>query len=216
MEQVIVARECGADGVFLISHNGKDDEVLTAALFAKSSSPDFAIGINLLSHSAMSACMEAKELELSMVWADQMGVDSQGLTEKGRMLSKFALENPSVELFASVAFKYQAIERDPAGAARNAVMAGFTPTTSGDATGVAPALQKVAKMMLSSSGRLALASGITPTNVHDYAPLVGAVLVSTGISQDEFRINPKKLLSLMDVVRNGRMKETVPAALGLV
>jgi len=75
------------------------------------------------------------------------------------------------------------------------LLAGFIPTTSGSATGKAPQLAKIISM--SQHGVLAVASGMTPDNVSDYAPYLSHILVSTGISLDEYRIDPDKLKRLI-------------------
>lgn len=184
-----------------ISHDRRDDEMIGVALQAKRSLGDFALGINLLSKSPRFACEVARQFKLDMVWADRMGVDSRGLDPSGLLLSEFSRENPHIKLFASVAFKYQPIEPEPALAAQNAVKAGFMPTTSGDATGVAPQLSKIAAMSVACRGNLAVASGITPENARDFRKIVSCALVSTGISSDAYRINRTKLRALLAAAR---------------
>jgi len=202
LDQLDLAKEEGADGAFLISHDGRDDEMIGVALQAKRGLGDFALGINLLSKKPWFACEVAKQFDLDMVWADRMGVDSSGLDSSGLALSGFAEIHPRIQLFASVAFKYQAIEKDPALAAQNAWKAGFIPTTSGNATGVAPHLSKIADMSVACQGSLAVASGITPENAIHYRDLVSCALVSTGISSDGYRLNRQKLRALLVVARS--------------
>ena len=50
---------------------------------------------------------------------------------------------------------------------------------------------------------LALASGVTPDNVADYAPDVDAILVATGINRsgDFYEIDPARLRRLLAVTR---------------
>lgn len=201
LEQARMAHEAGADGVFLINHHGDDEVLGHVATLIKAEHPGFKVGINLLASSAMDAALVATRLGLDMVWADSMGVSSSGLTGEGADLSQFAADHPEIELFASVAFKYQAAELDPQGAAKRALDAGFTPTTSGDATGHAPSLGKIASMSAACSGRLAIASGMTPENIAEYAPMLGAVLVATGVSLDEHRFDFEKLVRFVAVAR---------------
>jgi len=193
LDQASLAKEAGADGVFLINHHGDDlvlDEVATRI---KARLPGFKVGINLLASSPMTAAMMARRLGLDMVWADNMGVSSSGLTAEGRDLSRFAADHPEIGLFASVAFKYQAPELDPPAAAREARAAGFIPTTSGDRTGQEPDIFKVASMSAECDGDLAVASGMTPENIGAYAPLLSSVLVATGVSIDEHHFDFEKL-----------------------
>ena len=135
----------------------------------------------------------------TMVWADDMGVDSRGLTAEGREMSAMARLNPRLTLFARVAFKYRPHEDDPVGAAACARAAGFIPTTSGDATGHAPAVNKIESM--GSAGALAIASGMTPENVCTYSPSLTHILVATGVARSEYHIDAARLSAFMGQVR---------------
>lgn len=197
LEQVTIAHVCGADGVFLISHKGNDDELVEIAWACKNVHPDFPIGVNLLSKPPMAAALQAWSVGMNMIWADDMGVSSAGLTEEGKELSALQTQFPKYEMFASVAFKYRPHEPDAPAAAIHAQRAGFIPTTSGAATGSAPELEKIVRMSAATGGLLAIASGITPENIATYAPYMSHVLVATGIGQDEYHIDPKKLHQLI-------------------
>lgn len=198
LDQVALCQECGSDGVFLISHHRDDDGVLLAADRAKKECPDLLVGINLLSTPTKVACELARDRGYDMVWADNMGVSSIGLNSLGDYLSIFALENPSIKLFASVAFKYQDTDPDPSSAAKNAISSGFFPVTSGPATGVAPLINKIASMSVSTGGELGIASGMTIENVSSFSPYLSAILVSTGISLDEYHIDREKLIKFIE------------------
>ena len=197
LSQVKLAQDCGASGVFLISHRNDDVELAQVAGEAKQSFPDFCIGLNLLTRMPETAVACAMTANLDMVWADDMGVSSRGLTKTGAKIAELACRHPQLKLFASVAFKYQATEPMPALAATNALAAGFIPTTSGNATGHAPDVAKISAMFAATQGILAIASGMTPENVAQYAPYLSHILVATGIAQDEYRINPAKLELLL-------------------
>ena len=80
---------------------------------------------------------------------------------------------------------------------RNALAAGFIPTTSGSGTGSAPDLEKIVAMSRATGGVLAIASGMTPWNVAQYAPYLSHILVATGIALDEHRIDADKLCLLI-------------------
>ena len=199
--EILVARTCGADGVFLISHDGADLELLDVARTAVQQNTGFPIGLNLLSMRCVQSARKALEVGSNMLWADDMGVDSQGLTAEGREMESIARLEPQLKLFASVAFKYRPQETDPVGAAAHARAAGFIPTTSGDATGHAPDPQKIIAM--GKGGALAIASGMTPENVNTYAPALTHILVATGVSRTEHHIDPAKLSALIERLRQG-------------
>lgn len=197
IDQVAIARRAGATGVFLISHLGNDNELVNVAWEIKQANQGFPIGINLLSKSAIIATEKALEADLDMVWADDMGVDSNGLSTSGEYISRFAEINPQVRFFASVAFKYRPVDPLPALAAEKALHAGFIPTTSGAATGLPPSVKRIATMSKAVGGTLAVASGMTPENVASFAPYLSHILVATGISIDEHHIDEAKLRGLI-------------------
>ena len=145
----------------------------------------------------------------AMLWGDDLGVDSSGLNDTARHIESLRLRNPAFQVFASVAFKYRPYEPDPAKAALNALKAGFIPTTSGSGTGSAPELEKIVKMSRATGGVLAIASGMTPWNVAEYAPFLSHILVATGIAVDEHRMDPDKLHLL---IANARAAVPTPCA----
>lgn len=197
ISQTAIAKNHGADGVFLIAHGGEDDELVDVAKTCKVLWPDFPIGVNLLSKPPMDAANCAIMAGLDMFWADHMGVSSEGLSPLGVKLSALAKSHPKTKFFASVAFKYRPHEPAPALAATAALSAGFIPTTSGAATGSPPEVSKISAMSSATNGLLAIASGMTPENIAKYAPYVSHVLVSTGISKDEYLIDEEKLQALI-------------------
>ena len=79
LHQCKTAIHAGADGVMLISHTGRDDELLQVAAEAQRASPLFPVGVNLLSMKASEGAPLAKKANLSWFWADNMGVSSRGL-----------------------------------------------------------------------------------------------------------------------------------------
>lgn len=200
-DEVSIAFECGADGIFLISHDGKDSEICHLAKELKIKYPNKKIGINLLQSDDHLAFEVAVHFNLDMVWSDFCGVTSKGLNRRAQQLSTMIENRKDIDFFASVAFKYQATELDPARAAIEALNAGFIPTTSGSATGVAADLDKVKIMSEASNGLLAIASGIDYNNVLEYTPYVSHILVSSGVSKDFYHIDYEKLRSLIGRVR---------------
>ena len=193
LKQAELAFRCGADGVFLICHDGKSDDVIPN-IAAKIKFPDFKVGINLLSKPPNIAFEIAEEHNLDMLWVDRPGVDSDGLDPDGEKLVLLSVSNSKIEVFASVAFKYQEEEKDPKRAAEQARGNGWIPTTSGSATGQPPSIDKIRLM---SGAVLANASGITPENIVDYRGLLSHVLVATGISKDEYHFDEDKLRKLI-------------------
>ena len=77
-------------------------------------------------------------------------------------------------------------------------------TTSGIATGQAADLAKISTFRNACGEQaIAIASGVTPDNVHNYANSVDAILVATGINRegDFYNAAPDRLETLMANVR---------------
>ena len=199
--EIELCKLAGADGVFLISHKSDSLGVIDSAKEAKQkfAGTDFKIGVNLLGYNALDAVEEAISCGSDMIWADYMGVDSGGVNATGCMCSKYSSQ---IQIFASVAFKYQPIELKPDIAAKNALAGGFIPTTSGSATGHAPEVSKIQLMSKAVNGNLAVASGMTPENVSDFAKYLSYILVSTGVSKDENHLDFFKLKALIENAKN--------------
>jgi hypothetical protein len=200
LTQAAIAFTCDADGVFLISHHGADRELAETARHIKSRFPGKAVGLNYLQLGVLEAAKNAQENGLDMVWGDVCGVSSIGLTATGQWLRTFKLNNPNIEVFASVAFKYQQVEFDPLGAAEVARGAGFIPTTSGAATGSAPTLEKIRSMK--NNGDLAVASGMSLENVAMFAPLLSHILVATSVSVDDHHFDDVLLGKFVGAVKS--------------
>lgn len=197
-DQVALARNCGADGVFLISHNGRDQELLDLVPALREDCGLFWLGVNLLGERVPSdAYCAAWGAGFDGVWLDYCGVDGLGANAQALHLARIRRQTPlghkRLDVFASVAFKYQAPEPSPATAALNALTLGFLPTTSGPATGKAPELDKVRAMSEHTGGKLAVASGLTPDNIAHFAPYLSHALVATGVSRDEHHFDAELL-----------------------
>lgn len=194
------AASAGADGIFLISHHGHDRELLSMACAIQAQHPALPVGVNLLSMGGLDSVVMTRKAGLPMVWGDDVGVDSKGLSDMGLSVRAQKMAGGAggvFDVFASVAFKYRPHEPDPEMAARNALQAGFIPTTSGSGTGSAPELKKIIAMSAATGGVLAVASGMTPENVSAYAPYLSHILVATGIGIDEYRMDADKLKLLI-------------------
>lgn len=204
MEQAELAFDAGADGVFLISHGNDDAQLGGIAQLIKAKHAGKRVGINLLTQGPLVAAQVAVERGLDMIWGDDCGVSSAGCASLAIDLSVFIRAYPDVQVFASVAFKYQAVESRPADAARNALEAGFIPTTSGEATGSPPSVEKIELMSSAAKGQLAVASGMTVDNVQSYARYLSHILVATGVSVDEHHFDYETLHRFVALARLAR------------
>lgn len=203
LQEAAEAFALGADGVFLISHTGSDAQLFAPAAAIKGSHKDKLVGINLLSSSNEVALDVAATFRLDMVWMDMPGVNSSEVTDKAKALAMAGAAS-AILLFGSVAFKYQPEDKNSPQAAVNAASIGMIPTTSGTATGSPPPVEKIRSMReaIGPDADLAVASGMTPENVADYAPYLSHILVSTGVSLDEYRLDPVKLAAFIKVIKS--------------
>ncbi len=183
LEQAGLAARVGADGVFLISHHGRDDELDDAVRHLAPVLGTASVGVNYLGLGFRDAFLRSVACGAGLVWADDPGVTSEGATGEAEWVADRLRQSVDVPtVFASVAFKYQRAEPDPARAAANAEALGFLPTTSGSGTGRAPDVAKVRSMAATlRGGRLAVASGLTEGNVASYAPGLTHCLVATSV-----------------------------------
>lgn len=166
--EAIVAKEAGADGIFLIPDYAKGNKKATTNdqfLYLeklKENIPDFLIGVNFLVSPATLVP------RLYSVQPDLYQTDS-GSTEK---ISKSEL--PRTEFFLGLAFKYSRSVHLTGSALKEhcekvAALADV-PTTSGDATGVEADINKIREIRsyLPTDKRLGIASGVTEQNILSY------------------------------------------------
>ena len=205
--QADLAMRCGADGVFLISHEGRNADLFKPAHLIRARHPTAKLGINLLGVSAVAALDAAVEAHINMLWTDNPDVSSLGPGKAAKAIGFFLRLHAGFEFFGSVAFKYQAIEPYPPGAAVEACKLGMIATTSGAATGKAPAVHKLAGMRdaIGRNARLAVASGMTAENVNSFLPYVNDFLVATGVSRDMHHFDEDLMVSFVTAVRRGHV-----------
>jgi predicted TIM-barrel enzyme len=205
LSQARLALRLGADGVFLISHGGRDCDLVPLAHTLMAEYPDKLIGLNFLSLDAGTALAWCIREGFKLLWVDDAGVTSDGATLEGQAFARAGAEH-GLTLFASVAFKYQKPDANPGEAARQAIALGMVPTTSGAGTGHAPEVAKIATMrsVLAPTDRLALASGMTVDNLHAFLPHATDFLVATGVSQDMHHFDPQLLEQFIDLTHAGQ------------
>lgn len=207
MRNAEIAFDAGADGVFLIQMDGQDEDLELFAVHLKGRWPERFIGVNFLSRGPLEALERSLKLELDATWTDKPGVSGSGVSPQAQMVGARLMENPSHLFFGSVAFKYQAPEPLPVQAAWNAQSLGMIPTTSGEATGRAPDAQKLKAMRCGlGSGPLALASGLTASNVNALGPYLTHLLVATGVSRDFHNFDEALLRGFVEAAKSVRRR----------
>lgn len=203
MEQTLrnaeIAREAGCDGVFLINHSINYNNLLKIHQTLSSVFRDWWIGVNCLDlHPQEIFCRIEKDVD--GIWVDNAMIDERCQDQPAAdMIKEKQLQTGWRGLyFGGVAFKYQRHVESLAQAARLATKYMDVVTTSGPGTGQAALLEKIFVMKKALEDfPLAIASGITPDNVHNYDNVADCFLVATGISKNFTELDPALVKALI-------------------
>jgi hypothetical protein len=199
-----LARQAGADGVFLINHYSDCEDLLAIHAKVSEDHPDWWIGVNCLDLDPPQI-FEFVSGQVSGIWVDHAGIDERKDEQPLAEEAAAARERSGWAglYFGGVAFKYQRPVEDLTRAARLAARYMDVVTTSGPGTGIAAAREKIVAMKEAVGGfPLAIASGITPENVGDYLDVADCFLVATGISRSFTDLDLDKVCMLIEQVRS--------------
>ncbi len=192
IDQTGVALELGADGVYLIDHVSTTPDILASVLKeALQEYPKSFIGINVLcspsAYATFTYLLEARAKEEIDRYPDGVWMDDADVSAAETL--ELRADNPdisSVRYLGGVAFKYtNKFTEEPRKSAREAKrMAGFVDvvTTSGAGTGHPPSPAKI-KAMKQAIGEqpLAVASGVSSSNLEEFEGLIDQLLVATSV-----------------------------------
>jgi uncharacterized protein len=194
-----IARDAGADGVFLINHGISDRELLDVHAAVADEQRGWWIGVNCLGMSP-AAVFQAIPATVAGVWVDHAGIDEYQDQQPyaSRVLEVRDTRVPQCLYFGGVAFKYQRPVDDLEAACRMAARYMDVVTTSGAGTGTPAEVEKIQRMKRALGDTpLGIASRITPENVGDYLPHADYFLVATGISRSFFDLDPSRVVELV-------------------
>lgn len=207
LENIKIAHQEGADGVFLISHGAVSGlALLRFYRYVRTRYPSWWIGMNFLDHTASDALRMIPE-SASGLWVDDAGINEHAKDpcESAKLLLEQRKQRVSWQglYFGGVAFKYQQQVNNVAHVAQLAVPYMDVITTSGDATGQPPTVEKIWAMRNTIGDHpLAVASGITPENVDNYLGAADAFLVATGISSSLTELDPARVRKLAQIIHS--------------
>ncbi|MEP0943079.1 MAG: BtpA/SgcQ family protein [Rhizobiaceae bacterium] len=212
-----IAVDGGCAGVFLINHDFAYPHFLPIIKHVRKAFPDLWLGVNFLAVTGKDAFpvlaeLEAENIRVDGYWADDARIDESGGGDGGDSGGDGQFEASEIldvkkacgwdgMYFGGTAFKKQRDVKPDDYKTSATIARNFMDvvTTSGIATGHSADLGKI-EIFRQACGEtpLALASGITPDNIAQYAPLVDAVLVATGINvkDDFYNIDPVRLAQL--------------------
>ncbi len=185
----------GCDGVFLINMDNPDAESILPSVCRelKENYPEKKIGINFLFTEFMVGLVNHYEC-FDMIWTDNL------IPERYDQPIELLTNKKSMEIYESFAFKYQKKDVDFIATGETILSKNRIPTTSGSATGVAASLEKMQN--LEHFPKLALASGLTPENIHSYKNYITHALVATGISSSFYDFDPIKVKDFVQAARD--------------
>lgn len=200
-----IAKENGADGVFLIGHDMHFYNLYEIYEQVRKHFPTFWIGINFL------------DLSYEKKWDRIVGMVDQCSALNGLWIDGMPNEKlpiyPDIKVFGGVGFKYINPHIDGEvleSACRAAVQIVDVVTTSGDKTGSAPDIGKLKSINECLANRipLALASGVNADNVSAFMEHVDIFLVASsiceriqGLGNHEYLI-PQKVRELADLIHS--------------
>ena len=219
-----IAVRCGAQGVFLINHDFDVEQFLLLVERCRQAHPLLWLGVNFLGVTGRDAFpvladLEFRGLPIDAYWADDACIDEQHESQsQAEGINTVREESgwPGI-YFGGTAFKKQRAV-DPADYFASGQIAAQwmdVVTTSGVATGEAAEIEKIQTFRQGvGDSALAVASGVTPENVHVYAPYVDAILVATGINlpEDFYNIDKTRLLRLIDNCRCSAVRRDASAS----
>ena len=220
-----IAVRAGAQGVFLINHDFDVKQFLPLIERCRQAHPLLWLGVNFLGVTGRDAFpilgnLESRGLAIDAYWADDACIDEQQESQNQAADIKSVREGSgwSGIYFGGTAFKKQRVV-DPANYFASGQIAKQwmdVVTTSGIATGEPAEIDKIQTFRQGvGTNALAVASGVTPENVHGYAPYVDAILVATGIniSHDFYNIDRTRLSRLIDNCRYSSVRRDVSESL---
>ncbi|MDD5430912.1 MAG: BtpA/SgcQ family protein [Candidatus Pacebacteria bacterium] len=200
-----IAKDAGADGIFLINHEIARDELVSIYNYIHQKFLGWWIGCNFLGAKPYETILKVP-ISVSGIWTDNAGINEY--------LEKPAAEAESVWnarktlrssweglYFGGVAFKYQPAVNNLKHISRLATKYMDAITTSGEGTGIAPGIEKISAMRKAIGDfPLAIASGITPENASQYVGLADCFIVATGVSNSFTELNAEKVKKLAETL----------------
>jgi len=192
----------GADGIFLINQHPSSDmnQIIDAAVSASNQYSNIWIGANFLSYGPVEITTNLP-ICIRGVWIDDGQIDETSIKQPRAENVKKCFDSLGGFWtglhFGGVAFKYQAPVKSCAMAAKSAMGLMDVITTSGPGTGLTAEVSKIREMREAIGDYpLALASGVTAENIHEYLPYVDCFIIGTGIESSEHKVSEEKVRAI--------------------
>jgi predicted TIM-barrel enzyme len=210
LENVRVVTKAGVPGIFLINQGMPLMRIFPIVNELRKMYPNLWIGMNVLGSTPSEALLwtiSGCDGAIDGIWSDNVGVDERTLLQ--HHAEKFVTTRERLNwnglYFGGTAFKYQRTIPFHRLGEISTIATEYADVvcTSGEGTGIAADVSKVQKMHNGMGDHaLALASGVTSENVHEYLPFVDAFLVGTGIESNIGIIDEQKVNDLMQKIKS--------------
>jgi hypothetical protein len=177
----------GVKKIFLINHAVSSKNLLECATSIRNDYPNLWVGINVLGENPLDII--SRDLLYDGLWIDET-ITSQ--------IARYTRKFYGL-LFSGLAFKYQPQPENLKEACYDAIRASDVAVTSGIGTGHAADVDKI-KLIREYLGKhpMAIASGISIDNIHNYVGLADYLLVASSITDEDEIIIPAKLKELVN------------------
>ena len=198
LKNVSILHEENVKGCWLINHSCSDEVFANAFNLIKYQIPDFWIGINYLGSpfDPINFCVEYN-IKPNAFWFDNVGVSDSDCSGGRLIRTKMNEHNLNdVLVFGSICFKYQRQPKSVEVTTKTALEICDVITTSGKGTGIDHTKEDLIKFhtmksICNGNSYLAVASGISKTNIHNILECVDIFMVNTSISENEIFIREK-------------------------
>ena len=194
-------------GCWIINHSCSDDIFSMAYNFIKTDYPKLWVGINYLSGNPLDPINFCLKYSIypNGFWFDNIGVLDDNI-KVAEYITKIIKSNnfDNVLIFGSICFKYQIQPKNVSLTTQNAMNFVDIITTSGKGTGQEHEVADINKFNLMKSicdghNYLAVASGISESNILNIIESVDIFMVNSSIALNEIFIE-EKLLKLKNII----------------
>ncbi len=196
IKNIEICMNAKTHGVFLINHHLNAKRFIPIVSYIRKLFPDLWIGVNILGDEGNGEYPFTSIPELPRIqgyWLDnpRFVEDSEDQSDAKSIQILIKLNHPGVLYFGGVAFKYQEQPKDLEKMVKLSKNYLDVITTTGDRTGSPAEMEKIRRIHSAAGGHpIGIASGIDNDNIKEYIPYVDWFLVATGISVDEYNLDP--------------------------
>lgn len=196
--------------IFLIDHNNAGPQLLIDSIHeirddeSNCNAYPMFVGVNFLCYPTWQALVEYFKYNhmFNALWVDNTHPDDVSVLRSLEIIKKYLCPTTS-KLFGGVGFKYQKHKSEITLQCDNVMHYVDVLTTSGNATGKAPAIEKLKLIQpYRTTHRVAIASGVSLENIEAFLPYADDFLVYSSVANADGRLNGKKLKELNKIIND--------------